>query len=182
VTVDDATARAELPVTAVDRLHGEYLVAVLRNDWPFVPERRDTNIPAAANRIEEIAQAWFVGRLSWADAMKEALDEYQQQGNVVEAARVAVNLADAYVASSRTQYAAGQLLLRADAAARGLHYLQRAVHLDPATIEFQMSVAQAQFMLGRAGDSIATLERVLQQHPGEARAEYWLAEVRRRTQ
>ncbi|HEX5649122.1 MAG TPA: GDSL-type esterase/lipase family protein [Steroidobacteraceae bacterium] len=180
VAVDDAMARAELPVTEIDRLHGEYRVAVLRNDWPFVPERRDTNIAAATNRIEEIAQAWFVGRFSWADAMKEALGEYQQQGDVAEAARVAVNLADAYVASAKTQYAAGQLLLRANAAARGLHYLQRAVRLDPATIEYQMSVAQAQFMLGRIEDSIATLERVLLQHPGESRAEYWLGEVKRR--
>jgi predicted Zn-dependent protease len=74
------------------------------------------------------------------------------------------------------------LLLRSDGAARGLHYLSRAVRLDPAKIEYQLSLAQAQFMLGRPGDSIETLERVLQQRPGDSRAEYWLAEVRRRTQ
>ena len=182
VEIDDATARAEMPVTEVDRLHGEYRVTVLRNDWPFVAQRQDTNIPAATNRIEEIAQAWFVGRISWRDAMHEALEEYQQQGNLAEAARVAVNLADAFVTSPEAQYVAGGLLLRADAAARGLHYMKRAVVIDPARVEYRMSVAQAQFMLGRTDDSIATLEAVLQQHPGDSRAEYWLAEVRRRSQ
>ena len=45
VVVDDATARIEIPVTEVDRLHGEYRVAMLKNDWPFVPERRPTTLP-----------------------------------------------------------------------------------------------------------------------------------------
>jgi tetratricopeptide (TPR) repeat protein len=182
VEIDDATARAEIPVTEVDRLHGEYRVAVLRNDWPFVAKRQDTNIPAATDRIEEIAQAWFVGKVSWTDAMNEALTEYQQQGNLAEAARVAVNLADAFVTSAEAQYKAGGLLLRTDAAARGLHYMSRAATLDPAKIEYGMSVAQAQFMLGKIDASIATLEAVLKQHPGDSRAEYWLAEVRRRSQ
>ena len=73
VVVDDATARVEIPVTEVDRLHGEYRVAMLKNDWPFVAERRPTTLPPATTRIEEIAQSWFAGRLSWLEAMNEAL-------------------------------------------------------------------------------------------------------------
>jgi tetratricopeptide (TPR) repeat protein len=182
VDVDDETARREWPITEVDRLRGEYSVAVLRNDWPFVPAPQPTNIPAAANRIEEIAQGWFAGRLSWADAMSEALAEYQRAGNNREASRVAVNLADAFVTSADAQYKAGVWLLRADDAARGLHYLRKAVALDGSTIEYRLSLAQAQFMLGRPSDSIATLEGILKEHPGESRAEYWIGEVRRRTQ
>jgi hypothetical protein len=37
-------------------------------------------------------------------------------------------------------------------------------------------------MTGNPEDSIATLEAILKQQPGESRAEFWLAEVRRRTQ
>ncbi len=182
VDVDEAMARREMPITEVDRLHGEYGVAVLRNDWPFVSEPRPTSIPAAANRIEEIAQGWFANRLTWADAMNEALAEYQRAGNNQETSRVAVNLADAFVTSADAHYKAGVLLLRADAAARGLHYLRRAVALDHGKIEYQLSLAQAQFMLGRPADSIATLEEILKNYPGDSRAEYWLAEVRRRAQ
>jgi predicted Zn-dependent protease len=170
-----------MPLTEIDRLSGEYRVAVLKNDWPFVTARQSTNIPAAANRIEEIAQARFVGRLSWAAAMNEALAEYRRAGNAPEAARVAVNLADAYVTSADAQYTAGQLLLQAGAADSGLHYLRRAIGIDAGKIEYQLSLAQAQFMLGRPADSIATLEGILKQHPGESRAEYWLAEMHRRS-
>ena len=180
--VDDETARREIPVTEVDRLNGEYRVTMLKNDWPFVPERRAVRFPAPGNRIEEIAQSWFAGRLTWAAAMNEALAWYQQQGNDVEAARVAVNLADGFVTSAEAQSVAGVLLLRANEAARGLHYLRRAIALDGARVDDRLYLAQAQFMLGRAADSIATLEGILQQHPGESRAEYWLAEVRRRAQ
>jgi len=177
--VDDATARREIPVTEVDRLNGEYRVTMLKNDWPFVPERRTVTFPAPAHRVEEIAQRWFAGRLSWAEAMNEALAWYQQQGDYDEASRVAVNLADGLVASAEAQYVAGALLLRADAADRALHYLRRAIALDAGKVEYLLSLAQAQFMLGRPQDSIATLEGILKRQPGESRAEYWLAEIRR---
>lgn len=178
VAVDDETARGEMPLTEVDRLHGEYRVAVLKNDWPFVPVRRATTIPPPANRIEEIAQAWFAGQSSWMQAMNDALAEYQRTGNFAEAARVAVNLADAVVTSAEAQYTAGRLLLRAESPARGLHYLQRAVELDGASVEIRLSLAQAQFMLGNVAGSIATLEAILAAHPEDSRAKYWLAEMR----
>lgn len=178
VAVDDETARREMPLTEVDRLHGEYRVAVLKNDWPFVPVRRATTIPTPANRIEQIAQSWFAGQSSWMQAMNDALAEYQRTGNFAEAARVAVNLADAVVTSAEAQYTAGRLLLRAESPARGLRYLQRAVELDGASVEIRLSLAQAQFMLGNVAGSIATLEAILAAHPEDSRAKYWLAEMR----
>jgi hypothetical protein len=36
-------------------------------------------------------------------------------------------------------------------------------------------------MLDRPTDSIATLEAILAKHPEDARAQYWLAETRRRS-
>ena len=180
--VDDATARREIPVTEVDRLSGEYRVVMLKNDWPFVPERRPTTLPASTTRIEVIAQSWFAGHLTWADAMKEALAAYQQDSNHVEAARVAVNLADAFVNAAEAQYTAGRLLLRAEQPERGLHFLRRAVAIDEAKADYRLSLAQAQFMLGRPDDSIATLEAILERHPGDSRAQYWLEEMRRAAQ
>ena len=179
VAVDDNMARRESPVTEVDRLQGEYRVALLRNDWPFVPERRPTEIPAPTTPIEEITQRWFVGQISWAQAMKEALVEYQRVGNVPEAARVAVNLAEAFVTSADAQHKAAVLLMRTGDADRALRLTERATRLDPDKVELQLSLAQAQFMLGRPQDSIATLEAILQRQPGESRAEFWLGEVRR---
>jgi tetratricopeptide (TPR) repeat protein len=178
VGVDDAMARAEIPVTEVDRLHGEYRLAMLKNDWPFVAERRPTELPAAGNEIERISQQWFLGRVSWAEAMNQALAAYQQAGNFGEAARVAVNLAEAFVNADDVQHAAGLLLLRAGQPGRALRYLQRAARLNPEPIEYWLNVAQAQYGLGRREESIATLEQVLEEHPGEQRASYWLEVIR----
>jgi len=177
-TVDDATARRDIPVTEVDRLQGQYRVELLKNDWPFVPERRPVTLPAPRDRIEEIAQLWFAGRLGWSEAMSQALAWYGQQGNDTEAARVAVNLADAVINAADPQYVAGRQLLKAGDAARGERYLRRAIRLDGSRIEYRMSLAQAQFMQGRVQDSIATLEAVLAEHPGDERAQYWLGQMR----
>jgi lysophospholipase L1-like esterase len=177
VAVDEQTARAEMPLTEVDRLNGEYRVALLRNDWPFVTERHPTQLPAPTNRVEEIAQSWFAGRMSWAEAMNEALAEYQRTGNDAEAARVAVNLADAFINSAQAQYTAGRQLLQANQAHRGLRYLRRATGLDDQVIEYQLSLAQAQFMLGRKSESMATLQEILAKHPDDTRAKYWLAQM-----
>lgn len=184
VNIDEATARAESTVTEVDRLAGEYRVQLLRNDWPFVPERRPVTLPDATTAIERIAQAWFAGRLSWADAMRNAIDAYQAEGNAVEAARVAVNLAEAFVTSDASQYGAGRLLLRAGQPERALRYLERAVALDPAGrfVEYRLSLAEALARTGAPERSIAVLEAVLEAHPDERRAQYWLQEMRLRRQ
>jgi tetratricopeptide (TPR) repeat protein len=182
VAVDDATARAELPVTELDRLGGEYRVRLLRNDWPFVPERRSVQLPPPGSRIEELAQAWFGGRLSWAEAMQNAMATYETAGNEVEAARVAVNMADALVTSDTSQYVAGRLLLRSNQPERALRYLQRAVALDTALPDFQLSLAEAYARTGAIDRSVATLERLLQAHPQDERAKYWLQQMRLRQQ
>jgi hypothetical protein len=178
--VDDATALRDIPVTEVDRLQGQYRVELLKNDWPFVPERRAVTLPVPANRIEEIAQLWFAARIGWGEAMDQAFTWYQQQGNDREAARVAVNLADAVINAAEPQYAAGRQLLKAGDPVRGERYLRRAIRLDGARVEYRLSLAQAQFMQGRVKNSIATLEAVLAEHPDDERAQYWLSEMRRR--
>jgi lysophospholipase L1-like esterase len=176
--VDEATARRDLPVTEVDRLQGQYRVELLKNDWPFVPERRPVTLPTPRDRIEEIAQLWFAGRLDWLQAMGQALTWYEQQGNDTEAARVAVNLADAVINAADPQYVAGRQLLKANDPARGERYLRRAIRLDGTRVEYRMSLAQAQFMQGRVQDSIATLEAILAEHPDDERARYWLDQMK----
>jgi predicted Zn-dependent protease len=111
--------------------------------------------------------------------MNEALAAYQKDANHAEAARVAVNLADAVINAAEPQYTAGRLLLRAEQAERGLHFLRRAIALDASKVEYHLSLAQAQFMLGRPEDSVATLEAILARHPDDTRAKYWLDEMRR---
>jgi tetratricopeptide (TPR) repeat protein len=176
--IDDATARREIPVTEPDRLNGEYRVRMLMNDWPFVESRRAVELPPPANPIEQFAQAWVAGRLSWAEVMNNALAEYQRAGNTTEAARVAANLAEAFVATDPPQYSAGLMLLRDGQVERALRYLRRARAMNPEPIEYSLSLAEALFRSGDRDGSIALLEAVLQKHPGEQRAQYWLQNLR----
>ena len=176
--IDETTARREIPVTEPDRLNGEYRVQMLMNDWPFVATRRTVELPPPANAIERLAQAWVAGRLSWAEVMNEALAAYQRAGNSTEAARVAANLAEAFVTTDAAQYAAGVTMLRDNQPERALRYLRRALALDPEPIEYSLSLAEALFRNGDQEGSIALLEAVLQRNPGEQRAEYWLQNLR----
>ncbi len=178
VSVADAMARREIPVTEIDRLNGEYRVAVLKNDWPFAAERRPTVFAPPANRAEEIAQAWFRGQLNWAQAMSEAMAFYQQEGNAAEAARAAVNVAEAFINADDAQFAAGRLLLRSEQPERALHYLERAVFLNDEPVHYRLSLAQAYYQSGQVAESIATLEATLAEHPGEQRAAFWLEQLR----
>lgn len=178
VAIDDATARREIPVTEIDQLAGEYRVNVLRNDWPFVAQRREWLPPPPNSPIEVLAQAWFAKRLSWADTMNNAMAAYLQAGNTAEAARVAANLAEALVTQDNVQYTAGRLLLRSEQPERALAYLHRALRLNGEPIEYSLSLAEAQARTGHPAESVKTLEAILAKHPNEPRAQYWLTEMK----
>jgi predicted Zn-dependent protease len=112
--------------------------------------------------------------------MNNAMCAYQQAGNATEAARVGVNLADAFVTQDNVQYTAGRLLLRADQPDRARRYLDRAIRLNDEPIEYRLSLAEALARTGRTDESIKVLEAILAKHPNEQRAGYWLAEMRAR--
>jgi predicted Zn-dependent protease len=136
------------------------------------------DLPTPATEIERLALEWFTKRRSWAETMTEALVVYQREGRPDEAARVAVNLAEAFVSQADPQAGAGRLLLRADAPARAIPYLARAVALAPADVGYGLSLAEAQFKAGDAAASAATLERLVQLAPGDERPRQWLEMVR----
>ncbi len=178
VRINRETAWLERPATELDALAGGYRIEVLKNDWPFVPERRVTRLPAPQNDIERLAQAWFTGRQSWAETMTQAMSVYQQAGNATEAARVAVNLAEAFVTSAEAQGGAGRLLLRIDSPAMARRYLGRAVELEPDSMTWGLTYAEAQFKSGDVAGSAATLERLIALAPEDARPKRWLEVVK----
>ena len=103
----------EIPVTAVDRLYGEWRAKYLLSDWPFTERRKPFRIPPPTDRVEEIAEEYYRGRIQWPDAMRLLLDHYRSIGDASEAARVAVLLAEAFPHRAEDQRAAAELLRRA---------------------------------------------------------------------
>lgn len=100
----------EMPVTAVDRLYGEWRARYLMSDWPFTDRKKPFRLPEPTHRIEQIAEDYYQRRAQWPDAMRLLLDHYRFVGDKPEAARVAVLLAEAFPHRADDQWAAAELL------------------------------------------------------------------------
>lgn len=111
--VPEDQARREMPVTEVDRLYGEYRIRRLTAGWPFSDGDGGFHLPPVESRVERIAQGYFEGAFPWPDAMRRLLDHYRAEGEIGEAARVAVLLAEAFPRRREDQLAAARLLRRA---------------------------------------------------------------------
>jgi Flp pilus assembly protein TadD len=170
-TVDDAAAWEAHSVTDIDRLGGEYRVMQLKSDWPFRQTKQEWSLPAPDGEVEVIAQNWYLKNITWLDAMNQALAYYQRNGEIDEAVRVAINLADAFVFLDDAQYAAGQLLLRQGQPRLALHYLHEAASLKPREPRHLLALAQAFYQAGYRQQSIDTLERLAEIEPRNSRTE-----------
>jgi lysophospholipase L1-like esterase len=112
--VPEDQALRELPVTAVDRLFGEYRVRKLTAGWPFIRDGGARfELPPARDWVERIAQGYYQGSQPWPDAMRDLLDHYRAEREHEEAARVAVLLAEAFPHRAQDQLEAARLLHRA---------------------------------------------------------------------
>jgi len=167
---DEATARREMPVTEIERLNGEWRVARLLRDWPFVDEKQPFSPPEPSNEVERIARDWYDGRISWPEAMNRALGYYSSIGNIEETIRVAANLATAFPFEPNPSYVTGSAILNDGDGQRALPFLYRAVELDPRNTRYLMSLAQAFYANQRLRDSLAVLERVMAVDPSHPTA------------
>ncbi|MEM9056467.1 MAG: SGNH/GDSL hydrolase family protein, partial [Pseudomonadota bacterium] len=167
--VADGAAWTERPVTRIDALAAGYRLDRLLADWPFEQTRQPVSLPPARTPLEQIAQAWYLDRLSWPDAMNRALVYYQQQNDVANASRVALNLAEAFHFIGNVQYIAGQLLAERGEARLALGYLERAVELEPQPVHL-LALAAAYRTAGRSDDARRTAGRVLAREPENAQA------------
>jgi tetratricopeptide (TPR) repeat protein len=112
-------ARREIPVTAVDRLYGEWRARYLTSDWPFSEQREPFQLPLANDPVERIAASYYGGSDDWPSAMRRLLAYYRSIGDRTEAARVAVLLAEAFPNRAEDQQIAAEMLRaagRSDAA------------------------------------------------------------------
>ncbi len=179
--IDAELARLEIPVTRVDRLAGEYRVARLKLDWPFVQQKQAFELPAPADDVERVAQAWFEGQLAWNTAMNQALGIYQRDGDLTESVRIAWNLAAAFPFDPEPAFVAGTLMLRANQPDRALALLHRAARMQPRNTRYLMGLAQGFYQSGLRQESIQVLERVLALEPDHPRAPVFIDKLRRET-
>jgi hypothetical protein len=68
VRIDDATARAEIPVSAIDRWLGSYKMMRIRNGWPFRERSIETVLPEPGSAAERLAQQLYREEINWPQA------------------------------------------------------------------------------------------------------------------
>lgn len=176
----DAAARAEIPVSEIDRLFGEYKLQSVINDWPFVASKRSPQIPAPTNAVEILAQQMLRRQLSWPQATGRLMTLYREQGNILEETRVSLILADALRFSPRPQFLAGTALIRAGRAKEALRYLERAAAIVPDDVGTLLALGHALILTDRDELARDRLTRVLQLQPNNTTAISALKELNRR--
>lgn len=176
--INDDTALSEIPVTAIDRLHGMWRIERLMHDWPFVAEREPYSPPSPKTETERIARDWYDGKVNWIDTMNRALGYYSGHGDATETARIAAILATTFPFEPDPAYIAGVTLLSKGESARALPYLSRAARLEPLNTRYLMSLAQAFYVADRPEDSLAVLQQVVTIEPGHKAASSFIDKLR----
>jgi tetratricopeptide (TPR) repeat protein len=175
--VPDIVARADVPVSEVDRLFGEYKILRLTAGWPF----RDPPIPAAIpqprNEIEKLARQLYDQEINWTQANDKLRKLYRIEGNQHEYTRVTLILADAFPFISQAQYEAGTALIKAQRAPEASAYLRRAVEQAPGVTNHWLAFAHALVLTGRYDIARDSLRRALALDPGNETAIKALADL-----
>ncbi|MGD2112093.1 MAG: SGNH/GDSL hydrolase family protein [Gammaproteobacteria bacterium] len=161
--VSETQAWQAVPVTLVDRLNARFQILRLTSDWPFPAQQAARfRIPRQPTRAERIAYQLFLDRIEWAQAMRQLLDHYRQEGDAAAAAGVAVVLADARRHDAALQYEAGLLALDTERHRDAVRLLRHALQHDPGRAAYRQALARA--CREEAGAACA------QQDPGHVRA------------
>jgi tetratricopeptide (TPR) repeat protein len=163
-----AVAWQEIPVTEVEELAAGYRLRYLKADWPFQEQRQQVTIEPPKDPVAQIAQNWFFGKISWQQAMQEALTHYQNIGRLDQAAKIAMNLAEAFPFESRPHYVSGRLLIAAGQPERALSYLVTAVRVAPDDSESVFALSEAYLAAGRPDDARRVLDVLLRRRPNDS--------------
>ncbi|MGD8977016.1 MAG: SGNH/GDSL hydrolase family protein [Gammaproteobacteria bacterium] len=177
--VDESTARAEMPLSAVDRLFGEYKLLRLMADWPFVETRGEPVLPAPGSSEEVLARELYEQKIDWLTAHRRLKDLYRREGDRAEYLRVALILADAFPFSAADQFDAANALLAADRPLQAVRYLYQAAAIRPDHLPTWLALGDASGRSGLKQHARRAYQRVLEIAPGHPRASAALSELDR---
>jgi tetratricopeptide (TPR) repeat protein len=177
VGVTEADARADLPVSEVDRLFGEYKVQRIKSGWPFAPTWTAPRLPPPASEAERLAQDLYFERISWPEAQDQLRRHYQATGDRLGYARVTAILADAFPFAGQLQFQTAAALIQIDRPVDALRYSRRAIELDPRSVDALLVHAHGLLLSRRLAEGRHYLERVLEIEPANATAREVLSQL-----
>jgi lysophospholipase L1-like esterase len=180
VDVLTAEARADMPVSDIDRYLGDYKVLRIKSGWPFAASSHPPQLPRPASEGERLAQDLYFERISWPTAQDQLRRHYQAIGDKARYGSVTVILADAFPFAGTLQFEAAAALIDIGRPADALRYSRRSVELEPRNVNALLVHAHALLRLARYTEGRGYLERVLVLEPGNATARRVLAELAER--
>ena len=175
--VPDIVARADVPVSEVDRLFGEYKILRITAGWPFRDPPVAPELPEPRNEAGKLARQLYDQRINWAQANDQLRKLYRIEGNQHEYTRVTLILADAFPFIAQAQYEAGTALIKAQRAPEASAYLRRAVEQAPGVTNHWLAFAHALVLTGRYDIARDSLRRALALDPGNETAIKALADL-----
>ncbi len=170
VDVSEADARADMPVSAIDRYLGDYKVLRILAGWPFADRFREPTLPAPSSEAERIAQDLYHERTSWPEAQDWLRQHYRSTGDARGYAHVTRILADAFPFTAGLQFEAAAALIELGRPAEAVRYSARSVALEPRVVNHWLVHAHGLLLIGRKVEGRAALERALELEPGNATA------------
>jgi len=170
VELQEAEARAEMPVSEVDRHFGDYKTTLLKAGWPFSTDAPTPQLPPPRSAGERLAQELYFGRTTWPEAQDQLRQHYRAAGDHAGYARVTAILADGIPFTGSLQFEAAAVLIELRRPADALRYSRRAADLEPRNVNHLLVHAHALILNGRREEGRAMLERVLELEPGNPTA------------
>lgn len=169
-----AKARADIPLSNVDKMYGDFVVAKLMNDYPFVSAgSKHADVPLPEGSVfEKEALIKRINNDSWLALQRELLVKYQQNNDIAEAAKIAGLIATAMVDNHKAAYIAGQLYQQLNDWQLARYYHKKALNnltLSAQTkVQYLLLLAQDNFMLEHYQKSISLLKTADELVPDDA--------------
>ncbi|WP_157442993.1 SGNH/GDSL hydrolase family protein [Colwellia piezophila] len=155
-------ARADIPISAVDALYGDFVIHNLVNDFPFTssmnPGKKDIVLPTS-RKFEKQALIKRIEKKSWLTIQKQLLVEYQQRKEVPQAAKIAGAISTAMVDNHKASYIAGQLYQQLKDWPLASYYHNKAFQQQAENVHYILALAQDYFFLKEYAQSLLLLEK-----------------------
>jgi tetratricopeptide (TPR) repeat protein len=177
--VTDETARAETPVSDVDKWLGRYKVTHLTNHWPFTEEPVETVLPPPKTFEQRLARDLYDRETDWTQAHRRLLGWYGRRRTSEDYLRVALVLADAFPFSPQDQYVAGTALVHTGRHMQAVRYLLRADRYRPGDKNTLVELGRASLAANLDDIAVRSVEKAQALAPGDAEIRKLLERARR---
>ena len=160
-------ARADIPVSIVDQLYGDFAISKLINDFPFTSKlnqgKSEVSLPAS-RKFEKQALIKRIEQKDWFKIQQTLLIEYQQRKEIAQAAKIAAAMSTAMVDNAQASYIAGQLYQQLNDWQLASYYHKKAVDVlttnrQGGNVQYLLALAQDYFLLKSYSKSLMVLEQ-----------------------